>query len=58
MAGLTIATLGLGIVVGAAVRSPFRGALLAAVSNGGNEHALRGTMLGRWYSAYGVLRAA
>lgn len=45
-------------LVGAAVRSPFLGALLTAASNGGNEHALRGTMLGRWHAAYRELRAA
>lgn len=45
-------------LVGAAARSSFLEALLTAVSNGGNEHELRGTILGRWRSAYREARAA
>jgi flavin-dependent dehydrogenase len=44
--------------VRAAARSPLLEALLTAVSNGGNEHELRGTVLGRWHSAYREARAA
>lgn len=47
-----------GWLVEAATRSPAVEALVAAVSNGGNEHELAGTMLGRWRSAYRRARAA
>lgn len=47
-----------GWIVEAGTRSPAVEALVAAVSNGGNEHELRGTMLGRWRAAYREARAA
>lgn len=45
-------------LVGAAVRSRFMEALVAAVSNGGNEHELWETLRDGWRTAYRRARAA